>query len=144
MTYNNTVQLNKGKTSHYTLSVIHNIMCKHFTVLSSFMIYHRVCNYINMMGVTSGAGTAYPSGETEFTPVFSWVRVTLVLCVMIIDCPFVLFLLATFFWPPSSIYGLWWPLWYLLSLLMKEAIMCISHLSFYASSTVHKYMHTLN
>jgi hypothetical protein len=59
-----------------------------------------------MMGVTSGAGTAYPSGETEFTPVFSWVRVTLVLCVMIIDCPFVLFLLATFFWPPSSIYGL--------------------------------------
>ena len=106
MTYNNTVQLNKGKTSHYTLSVIHNIMCKHFTVLSSFMIYHRVCNYINMMGVTSGAGTAYPSGETEFTPVFSWVRVTLVLCVMIIDCPFVLFLLATFFWPPSSIYGL--------------------------------------
>jgi hypothetical protein len=142
MTYNNTVQLNKGKTSHYTLSVIHNIMCKHFTVLSSFMIYHWVCNYINMMGVTSGAGTVYPSGETEFTPVFSWVRVTLVLCVMF--CRSLIVLLSFFIWPPSSIYGLWWPLWYLLSLLMKEAIMCISHLSFYASSTVHKYMYNLN
>jgi hypothetical protein len=27
-------------------------------------------------GATSGAGTAYPSGAPEFTPGFSWVRVT--------------------------------------------------------------------
>jgi hypothetical protein len=35
----------------------------------------------------SGAGTAYPSGEPEFTPGFSGVRVTrsLVLCVCFID-----------------------------------------------------------
>jgi hypothetical protein len=45
--------------------------------------------------VASGAGTAYPSGATEFTPVFSGVRVTrsLVLCVCFVDrylsfCPF--------------------------------------------------------
>ena len=53
-----------------------------------------------MMGVTSRAGTAYPSGAPEFTPVFSGVRVTrsLVLYVCFVDrClsfKFVLFLLA--------------------------------------------------
>jgi len=43
------------------------------------------------MGATSGTGTAYPSGEPEFTPVFSWVRIvrSLVFCVMFY--PFVLF-----------------------------------------------------
>ena len=36
---------------------------------------------------TSGAGTSYPSGAPEFTPVFSGVRVTrsLVLCVCFVD-----------------------------------------------------------
>ena len=43
---------------------------KHFPVLSSFMTYHRVCNYINTTGSTSGARTAYPSGAPEFTPGF--------------------------------------------------------------------------
>jgi hypothetical protein len=28
-----------------------------------------------MTGATSGAGTAYPSGATEFTPGLLWVRV---------------------------------------------------------------------
>jgi len=40
------------------------------------MTYHRVCNYINTTGATSGAGTAYPSGAHEFTPGFSGVCVT--------------------------------------------------------------------
>ena len=44
--------------------------CKHFPVLSSFMTYHQVCNQINTTGVTSGRGTAYPSGAPEFTPGF--------------------------------------------------------------------------
>ena len=37
-----------------------------------------------MTGATSGAGTAYPSGAPEFTPVFSGILVTrsLVFCVM--------------------------------------------------------------
>ena len=30
----------------------------------------------NMTGVTSGAGTANPSGPPEFTPVFSGIHVT--------------------------------------------------------------------
>ena len=39
------------------------------------------------MGVTSGAGTAYPSGSPEFTPGFSGVRVTLslVLYICLVD-----------------------------------------------------------
>ena len=47
--------------------------CKHFPVLSSFVTYQRVCNQINIMGATDGAGTtAYPSGAHEFTPGFQW------------------------------------------------------------------------
>jgi hypothetical protein len=50
------------------------------------------------MGVTSGAGTAYPSGASDFTTGFSGVRVTrsLVLCVCFVDhcLSFHLFLLA--------------------------------------------------
>ena len=43
---------------------------KHFPILSLLMTYHRVCNWINTMGITSGAGTAYPAGAPEFTPGF--------------------------------------------------------------------------
>ena len=67
----------------------------HFPVLSSFMTYQRVCNYINTTDDTSGAGTAYPSWGPEFTPIVSGVRVTrsLVLYVCFVDrclsfCPF--------------------------------------------------------
>ena len=37
---------------------------------SSFMTYHRIYNYSNTTGTTSGAGTAYPSRAADFTPVF--------------------------------------------------------------------------
>jgi hypothetical protein len=40
------------------------------TVVSSFMIYHRVCNRTNMTGITCGAGTEYPSRATEITSGF--------------------------------------------------------------------------
>jgi hypothetical protein len=40
---------------------------KQFPVLSSFIASRRVCNYSNATGVTSGWGTAQPSGEPEFT-----------------------------------------------------------------------------
>ena len=61
------------------------------------MTYHRVCNYINTMGATSGAEAAYPSGAPVFTPGYSGVRVALwfYVCVLwIVVCPFVPFLLA--------------------------------------------------
>jgi hypothetical protein len=49
-----------------------------------------------MIGATSGAGTAYPSGAPEFTPIFSEVCVTwsLVLMCMFYRSLFVFFLLA--------------------------------------------------
>ena len=37
------------------------------TNLSSFVIYHRVCNKSNTTGATSGTGTAFPSEAPEFT-----------------------------------------------------------------------------
>jgi hypothetical protein len=42
----------------------------HIPVLSTFMTYHRICDYNNRMGATNGAGTAYPSGAHEFNPGF--------------------------------------------------------------------------
>jgi hypothetical protein len=41
-----------------------------FPVLSALMTYHRVCNYSNTTGATSGEGTAYHSGAPLFTPRF--------------------------------------------------------------------------
>ena len=71
---------------------------KHFPVLSLFLTYYRVCNQINTMGATSGAGTAYPSGELEFTPGFQWGSCYSIFFFMfylyvlqIVVCPFVLF-----------------------------------------------------
>ena len=71
---------------------------KHFPVLSSFMTYHRVCNYINTTGATSGAGTTYPSGHPSSPSVFIGVGVTqsLVLCVCFVDRRCLSF--CTFFW----------------------------------------------
>jgi len=43
---------------------------KHFPVLSSFITYHRVFNWSNTTGATSGAGIDHPSGAHDFTPGF--------------------------------------------------------------------------
>jgi hypothetical protein len=63
----------------------------------------------------------FPSGTPEFTPAFSWVRVTrsLVLCVCFVDrcfsfSPYSFGLCVVCY---SSIYGFWLPLWYLQTLL---------------------------
>jgi hypothetical protein len=61
------------------------------------------------MLTTSGAGTVYPSGAPEFTPVFSGVRVTLslVLCVCFVDLSlsFCAFSIGHCVVCSSSIYG---------------------------------------
>jgi hypothetical protein len=70
----------------------------HNPVLSSCLTYHQLCNKSYTMGVTGGAGTAYPSGAHEFTLVFSVVRFwSLVFCVMFYRLLFVL--LFFFLWP---------------------------------------------
>jgi hypothetical protein len=54
------------------------------------MTYHRVCDKSNTMGATWGAGTAYPSGKSKFTPSFSAIGV-LFGVLYIIVCSFVVF-----------------------------------------------------
>ena len=66
-------------------------------ILSSFMTYHRVCNWINTTGVSSGAGTAYPSGAPESPLCLVLFDLLFYMYVLLIFvCPFVLFLLAIF------------------------------------------------
>jgi len=64
--------------------------------LSSFMIYHQVCNKSNTISVTCGGGPAYLSGSPEVNQVLSGVHVarSLVFCVMLCGSLFVLFHLA--------------------------------------------------
>jgi hypothetical protein len=69
---------------------------KHFPVLSSFMTYIRICNQTNTTGATSGAGTAYPSGASEFTPGFLWGSCYSVIC-FICMLRRLLFVLLSFF-----------------------------------------------
>ena len=130
------------------VSILHrNIMTRRFHIVSdyipqineyspSFMTYHRVCNQINTTGVTSGAGTAYPFGASEFTPDFSGFRVTrfLVLCVCFVDrfCSFVLFPLAIVlsvlrFKDSDYSFGILWPLCCLsfnLKILITPLVFC--------------------
>jgi general stress protein CsbA len=98
------------------------ITCKQFPVLSSFMTYHRVCNYINTTGVTSGAGTSNSSGPPEFIPGFQWglLYSFYSLCVCFVDCflSFCTFSFGHYVVPSSSYYGFWSPLWYLQTLIV--------------------------
>ena len=94
---------------------ISSVCCNHNLILSSFMSYHRGCNKCNTRCPTCGGGTVYLSGAPEFTPVFGGVRVARSLAFYGIDrC--MSFCLVSFdhcVVCPSSIKGLWLPLWYL-------------------------------
>ena len=53
-------------------SWIRSIFRKHFPVPSSFMTYHRVCNWSTATDVTSGAGTGPLPEHLSSSPVFYW------------------------------------------------------------------------
>ena len=76
-------------------------------------ILHYMQHILILTGATSGAGTAYPSGAPEFTPVFSGVRVTrsLVLYICFVDrcLSFCTFSFGHCVICSSSIYGFWLP-----------------------------------
>ena len=90
-------------------SVCHN----YNPVLSSFMIYHRVCYKGYKTGATSGVGTVTLPDHLDSSPVFSGVRVaqSLVFCVML--CISLLVPLSFFscdhYIVCPSIYGFWLP-----------------------------------
>ena len=84
---------------------------KHFSVLSSFMIYHRVCNKSNTTGATIGAGTAYPPWIHRLIHVFCEVRVAqsfvfIVVSWFVCSAPFRLGRC------PCPIYDFWISLWH--------------------------------
>ena len=49
-------------------------------------VYHWICNQITTKGVTSGAGTVYPSGAPEFTPCIQWGPCFLIFCFLCMLC----------------------------------------------------------
>ena len=83
----------------YKLPRICSTCRKHFPVLSSFVTYHRVCSQINTTGVTSGAGTACPSGAPDFTPGFYWGLCYSIFSFICMFCRSLFVLLYFFFWP---------------------------------------------
>jgi hypothetical protein len=78
---------------------------KHFLVLSSFMTYHRVCNWINTTGATGGTGTADPSGAPEFTPCFEWGSCYSIFSFMCMFCRSLFVFLYFFFWQLCCIFS---------------------------------------
>ena len=74
----------------------------HNPVISSYMTYHQGSNKSNMIGATCGARTAYPSREHECKygsccSIVSFLRIVL----LIIGCPFVVFLSGPLYCLPS-------------------------------------------
>ena len=79
-----------------------NQLLQYYTVLSSFITYHRVCKKSNMTDATFGTGNVDPSGALEFTPGFKSGSCCsnfsfLLYVLQIVVCPFVFFLLAIVF-----------------------------------------------
>ena len=99
---------------HYGIQESQMTMCStchtHLPVLSSFMAYHRVSNKISMTGVTSGAGTHYPSGAPECIPRFQWGSCNSIFSLMCMLCRsfFVLYSFGHCVVCPS-IYYFWLP-----------------------------------
>jgi hypothetical protein len=71
---------------------------KHVSVLSSFMTYHRVCNYVSTTDATSSTGTAYPSGAHAFITGFKWGSCYSIFNFMCIFCRSLFVLLYFIFW----------------------------------------------
>ena len=90
------------------LPPISSIYRKHFSGLSSFTTYFRVCNCINTTGATSESGSTDPSGAPEFTQLFSETRVTRPLALYI------------FFLLPCLVISIWNTCRYLLLFLKKN------------------------
>jgi hypothetical protein len=81
------------------------------------------------MGTISRAEISYPSGAHEFTPGFQWGSCYSIFSFMCMFCRSLFVLLYLFFCHcivySSSIYGFWFPIWYLQTLLATcECYIC--------------------
>ena len=98
-------------TQRGTILVIDTLSDKQYTnscidtVLNCFtFILTLYCNQINTTSVTSGAGTAYPSGAPAFTPGLqrgSYFSIFSFICMF---CRSLFVLLYFFFWPLCSVF----------------------------------------
>ena len=114
---------------------------KHFHVLLSCMTYHRVCNYINTTGSTSGTGTVNTSGAPAITPGFYRDLCYAIFSFMCMFCrsffcPFLLFLLTIVVSGlfrfmdsdyPFSIFKLFLHSWYILQF-GKDISVCLFYI----------------
>ena len=77
-----------------------NLFIYHNQVLPSFMTYSPVCNRSNTTRAPRGAGTAYPSGASEFIHGFIGVLVaqSFVFCVVFCRLLFVFIYFWTLYW----------------------------------------------
>ena len=102
-------------------------------VLSVYMTYYQVCNQINTMGASSGAGTAHSSGAPEFTPSFQWGSCYLIFSFICMFSRSLFVLLYFFFWPLCCLFFfdiriLITSLWYLQTLLHVTCLPYILHM----------------
>jgi len=102
-----------------------SVKCLEYFLIALFFVYttHYIWTYSNKTGATSRAGTAYPSGESEFIPGFYWVSFFLIfsfLCnvLWIIVFPFLLFLL-TIIMSVLQLMASKYPFWYLQTFLKQ-------------------------
>jgi hypothetical protein len=72
---------------HYVIKFVTRFPCQ--------MIF--VSSNSNTTAVTSGVGTAYLSGTSEFTPIFSAIRVSWSLVLYVMSCRWLFVLLSFFF-----------------------------------------------
>ena len=84
------------------------------------MMYQRLCNKSNTTGTRYNAGTTYPSGAPEVTPIYSGYRVarSLIICVVFCRTLFVLFSFGHCVVCPFTFCSFWLPNWYLQTLIL--------------------------
>ena len=83
-------------------------------------MYQRLCNKSNTTDSRYRAGTTYPSGAPEVTPIYSGYRVarSLVICVVFCRTLFVLFSFGHCVVCPFAFCSFWLPNWYLQTLIL--------------------------
>ena len=76
-----------------------NLLIYHNQVLPSFITYSPVCNRSNTTRAPRGAGTAYPSGASEFIHGFIGVLVAQSLVFCVVFCRLMFVFVFIYFWP---------------------------------------------
>ena len=95
-----TISLIDYSHEHIQLWFVHNIINQLLmSIFSRGLSTSQQHNQINTTGVTSGAGTAFPSREPEFTPGFQWGSCYLIFRFICMFCRSLFVLLYLFFWP---------------------------------------------